>query len=280
MSREHCSCCAQLTAGGESGEVTKVGAEWLGWSGFVAHPNAPAGGGGPGHFAQAGPAREVGGDLGSPWRPGPAQLVPMQGAPAPTSANAAPVTVARSLGMLKAAQSALLDVNVDAEVIADGAGGSGGAHTSFSGGTQWSAPGYTPDKDRKIVRFDGKFTWRGTVILQTLYAAGARPNDVSCYGRGTTVADVRDRNITLGFHESCHRDDFVTHLTTQTLPDPPKLAIGMTEAEYRTATSTFRSALETYFKTMEKDSVAKTDEVGHRRSTWLQAKKCFRHLVP
>jgi hypothetical protein len=100
----------------------------------------------------------------------------------------------------------------------------------------------------------------GTVTIETIYAAGARPDDLSCYGRGTTDDDVRNRDITLGFHESCHRSDYVAYLGVHRLPDPPKLAIDMTVADFEKATAAFGKELKAYFKAMDAESVANTDE--------------------
>ena len=204
----------------------------------------------------------------------------LQGAPAPRPANLAPVTNPRSLGVLKSVQSDLMDVNVDAKIIADGTGARSGAVTSFTGGAAWAAPNYIQDRHHKIVEFTGKFTWRDTVTIQTIYAAGARPDDLSCYGRSTTDDDVRNRDITLGFHESCHRNDYVAYLGEHRLPDPPKLAIGMTVADYEKATAAFGKELKAYFKAMDAESVANTDEVGHCKSTWVRTRTCFQHTLP
>lgn len=265
---------------GKPGDEIRVTPDWMGWSGGVVHPDAPAGGGGPGGFARPTRAQADVGQLPDAWQPGPSQPVPLEGSPAPSAPKMPPATKPRSLGTLKSAQSGLLDVEVDATIVADGTGGSAGAETNFSGGQAWTAPGFSSDGKKKIVSFDGKFTWKGTVTIQTLYAQGSAPNDVSCYGRGTTGDDVRARNITLGFHESCHRDDYVAYLKANTLPDPPTLSVGMSESDYNTALADFGKALKAYFSAMKTDSAAQTDEVGYNRSKWLRTGKCFVHTVP
>ena len=63
---------------GKPGSATKVGSEWLGWRGTIAHPDSPAGGGGPGHFSRVRLAQREPGALPSPWRPGPLQPIPLQ----------------------------------------------------------------------------------------------------------------------------------------------------------------------------------------------------------
>jgi hypothetical protein len=87
-------------------------------------------------------------------------------------------------------------------------------------------------------------------------------------------------DVTLGFHESCHRADYVAYLKTNTLPDPPALAIGMTEGAYKAAVAAFRKALADYTKDMEQQSKSNTDEVGFKLSKHLATKKCFVHVVP
>lgn len=252
----------------------------MGWRGTIAHPDSPAGGGGPGHFSRVRLAQRDQGTLPDPARPGPLQSIPLQGAPAPRPANPAPGTNPRSLGVLKSVQTDLMDVKVDAEIVADGTGGRAGAVTSFTGGTAWTGPAPRHDSHSRIVQFVGKFTWHGTVTIQTVYAAGFGPNTLSGYGRGTTDSDVRNRDITLGFHESCHRADFVSHLRTVPLPDPPQLAVGMTMTAYNTAISAFDRKLHAYVTAMEAESATNTDEVGYRRSTWRSTNRPFRHTVP
>lgn len=276
MSRK---CTHEHARAGESGQVTRLGSEWSGWSERVAHPDAPAGGGGPGHFARS-PLGERDSDLPSPWTPAPAADIPLQGKPVPVKKKPAPVTVAKALGALKHVQDAMNDVHVDAEIVADGGDApKQGARTSFKGGTKFASPN-AKTKGKEIVSFTSKFVWKGTIKIQTAYAASADPNDVSCYGRGTTEQDVKAGKITLGFHESCHRADYEAYLKAHALPDPPTFSVGMTVGAYRQATRDFEAALASYFEKMESDSHAKTDEVGHRLSTRQATNQCYRHVVP
>jgi hypothetical protein len=202
----------------------------------------------------------------------------LTGARMPKAAQSPPVTKPRSLGVLKSVQSDWVDVKVEAEILADGSGSS--AKTSFNPGAGWSAPGYSTDAAQKIVGFTGKFTWHATITLQTVYAAPGDASKVSCYGRGTTDEDVRDGNVTLGFHESCHRSDFTSFLTGNPLPDPPALKLAMSEKEYKKQIKVFDEKLKAFFRTMNDQSEAGTDEVGHPKSAWLKTGKCYRHLAP
>jgi len=270
---ERCGCH------GESGDAMRVGSEWAGWSGRVAHPDAPVGGGGPGHFARM-PLGQSDSDLPSPWRPGPVTAIPLENKPAPATTKKAPVTSAEQLGVLKHVQDALFDVHVEAEIVADGGSAPAvGAETSFKGGGQFTSPSAST-AGKKIASFTSKFTWKGTIKIQTAYASDADANHVSCYGRGTTDEDVKAGNITLGFHESCHRDDYKSYLKANALPDPPKFAVGMTVDEYNQAHAGFDRAIKAYFAKMESESIAKTDEVGFRLSKRKATKKCFQHTIP
>jgi hypothetical protein len=186
------------------------------------------------------------------------------------------------LGVLKSAQDALRDVAVDAEIVANG---SGKPKTGSSAETRFalpsfSFPGAAFDGHGKITHFNGKFTWKGTIRIQTIFGPGSHPNDVSCYGRGTTDADVRMRDITLGFHESCHRGDYEAYLKANHLPDLPELSVGMSVKDYKAAESKFTKAFDAYSKAMSDQSVQQTDEVGNKLSTLKRTHQCFKHILP
>jgi hypothetical protein len=189
--------------------------------------------------------------------------------------------MARSLGVQKSVQNELMDVEIDAKIIADGNSSTAeqGAHTEFQV-PQWYAPGYGFDGSGKITQFDGKFTWKGTITIQTIYGGGASPSDVSCYGRGTTADDVRNRDITLGFHENCHRLDFESFLKSNPLPDPPDIRVGMAKRAFADEMERFKRELDDYRKSMDQDSARNTDEVGHAKSVWKRTGRCFVHQLP
>ncbi len=117
------------------------------------------------------------------------------------------------------------------------------------------------------------------MTLQTTYRPGRYPGDPSCYGRGTTDADVRARNITLGFHESCHRSDFESYLKAHPLP-LPDIGLGLTEAHCKAAMKAFEDALDAYFAASYAFSGVQTDEVGFTRSQATRTKRCFEHVLP
>ena len=164
---------------GIAGKATIVGREWLGWRGVIAHPNSPAGGGGPGHFVQPSLAQLHTATTPSPWAPGPLRATPLAGAPAPRPPNLPPHTNPGSLGIQKSVKTDLMDVQVDAKIVADGNGGdrpkTGFTHSHNR--IRW--PQYQADAHDKIVRLIGKVIWHDTITIQTVYPAGARPDQPS-----------------------------------------------------------------------------------------------------
>jgi len=265
------------SAGGESGDTEQADPSWAGWAGDLAHPGSPAGGGGPGGFTGSGPAVGVDGAAPAAGAPGPLLAVPMAGG-APTPPNPPPATNPRSLGSKKRVQNSLMDVAIDAKIVADGRSTSG-THTSFNTPT-WRAPGFRADGSGNITRFAGKFVWKGTIQIKTRYGAGANATQLSCYGRGTTDADVRTRDITLGFHENNHQQDYENYLSSHDLPDPPALRAGMSADDLQAEITRFGDELQAYTDAMEADSLGRTDEVGHRKSTWSSSGTCYVHRVP
>ena len=269
------------TAAGRPGTSVRVGNEWVGWTELVAHPNAPLGAGGPGNFSPRFPLNaNLESDLPSPSQPGPIGAVPLDTpTAAPTPANAPPVTNPASLGIIKEVQNEFTDYKIEGEVVADGSGGvPTGAKTSFS---QVSSTSPTYDSDAgKITKFQGKFTFKGTIKIQTKYAADSTADSLSCYGRGTTNTDVTNRDITLGFHESCHRADYQAYLKANTLPDPPPMSIGMKAADYDKAAAAFGTAIMKYYSDMHADSITKTDDVGFTLNKANKTNSCYVHVLP
>lgn len=236
---------------------------FVGWLGQIAHPDSPAGGGGPGEFTQV---RLEPGDkatVPAAGTRGPVQAIPLQGE-IPSPPNPPPATNPRSLGTLLQENSALRDVAIDAEVVADGTWEKSGARTTVSK-VPSKAP--IPDiEDGKVKAIKGKFEWRGTIRIQTLYGSGVEACLLSCYGRGTTDTDVQNRDITLGFHENNHQQDYVSYLKHIDLPALPALKVDMTKDEYYGEIDRFKEELEGpkgYYNKMQADSEASTDEVGY-----------------
>jgi len=269
------------TTAGRLGTCVHVGHEWTGWNRAVCHPQAPAGAGGPGHFAARTPLNiDAESDLLSPWRPGPTGVEPLDTpADQPKPPNPPPKTKALSLGVIKEVKGEFVDYKIEAEILDDGSGGvTTGADTDFSKPSS-KAPGYDSDGG-KITKFKGKFTFKGTIQIQTKYDAKTNASGLSCYGRGTTDTDVKNRDITLGFHESCHRADYEDYLKVHTLPYPPTMSIGMTVADYEKKAAAFVKALNQYWAHMKADSIQKTDEVGFTLSKADRINSCYVHLLP
>ncbi len=185
--------------------------------------------------------------------------------------------------MVKSIQDSLHDVSIELRILDDTTGAvtaGSAAHTQLTPPGAWSYPGYETDRHDKISAFTGKFEWKGVIEIQTTYKPGADPSDLSCYGRGTTPDDERTRDITLGFHESCHRLDYETFIKNNALPEPPTMQIGMTPKQYEAGTKAFEKAVDAYFEKASASSGAKTDEVGFRRSRALSTHQCFQHILP
>jgi hypothetical protein len=125
------------------------------------------------------------------------------------------------------------------------------------------------------------FTFKGTIQIRTRYASDANAKTLSCYGRGTTGTDVKNRDITLGFHESCHRADYEAYAKANALPDPPAMSVGMKAADYDAAAAAFVKVLNKYWADMTADSIKKkTDEVGFTLSKANKTNSCYVHEVP
>jgi len=264
---------------GRVGVAKRIGREWIGWSGCVASPKAPLGGGGLGNFAQEQPLKFSGGDLHSPWQPSPLGMTPNETQlKAPKPANDPPETTPGSIGVIKEIQNPFVDYKIEGAVIADGIKNTAVAVTDCVV-PESKSPEYD-SKDGKITKFFGKFTFKGTIQIQTFYRSGIKPTSVSCYGRGTTKRDVENRDITLGFHESCHRDDFTAYLKANALPDPPEMRIGMSVDAYEKATRDFKKSLEQFIADMKADTKAQTDEIGFTLSHSDATNSCYLHILP
>jgi hypothetical protein len=245
----------------------------------VTSPKAPLGGGGLGNFVPERPLKLSEGDLHSPWQPSPLGMNPNETqlkAPKPTKPP--PTSTPRSIGVIKEIQNAFVDYKIEGAVMADGVKNTAAAVTDFIV-PEHKSPEYD-SKDGKITNFCGKFTFKGTIQIQTFYCSGVKPTDLSCYGRGTTTRDVENRDITLGFHESCHRDDFTVYLKSNTLPDPPEMHIGMSVDVYEKATREFKRSLEQFFADMKADTKSQTDEVGFTLSHSDATNSCYLHILP
>ncbi|HEU5409265.1 MAG: hypothetical protein H8K07_08650 [Nitrospira sp.] len=263
---------------------------WLGWSEHYAHPDSPLGGGGPGKFRIAGP---------SGLRINPSSTIPisyMQSAKYPyeladmQAGNAEPASAGKSVSQqpppktvprkssVMSQKNEFLDIKVDVEVLPDGPGEAlpKDAQTKFdTPNVKYQLPKYEyieKNKRRTVTKLVSKFTITGTITIQTLYLATASPKSISAYGRGTTKEDIEAGNTSLGFHESCHREDFLRYLKEQLLPIF-KGKVGMTVVEYKKAEVQFQNDWYQYWDNMDDDSERRTDEVGKKKSDYLKARQ-------
>lgn len=244
----------------------RVAPEWIGHDAQVAHPSAPLGGGGPGYFRRAGPMNHDAHDELLPHTESPAaplltpgdlapaielQNASVKAQPAPVVTQASTTTVGR------------LDIVVDV----DGSGGTRpvGAVTtpvlSHSGSV------------RKAISPDGKTIVRAInekkfkVVIQTIYHQG-KPGDGSKYGRGKAPADQAMGNVTLGFHESCHRADLVNFFSNVAQPEL-KVRENMPVADFDLAFKAYMAAWKALEAAAEADSELKTDEVDPKKSNYV-----------
>ncbi|MBA3715376.1 MAG: hypothetical protein H0W76_23465 [Pyrinomonadaceae bacterium] len=123
------------------------------------------------------------------------------------------------------------------------------------------------------------FQWRGSIQIQTIYKRKANANGYSCYGRGTTQGDAVKGQVTLGFHEWCHRQFLVDYLEDHPLP-LPVLKAGMTQDQFKEEMERFERAAHEYDRTVRRLNEQSVDEVGHTRSRYVQTQRCYTHTLP
>ena len=260
-----------------------AGDPWRGWNADVAHRSAPAGGGGPGEFRDA---PFLGRDLDlflpppHPQAPATRYLVldGSTGQPAPDQPKSAPHQPPPPTEPVKTVirkeMGGGVDVELVVEVLADGRSPDdalSGARTSFdSSGIAWSTPGYKSSVQggtQIVTGLTGGFSLKGTIKIQTVYGPTASEDQRSAYGRGTTADDETAGNTSLGFHESCHRADYLAYLKNNPLPRFTG-RIGMSVTAYQHTADLFKQSLQRYFDEMKKDSIRRTDEVGYPLSDY------------
>jgi hypothetical protein len=176
---------------------------------------------------------------------------------------------------VKVLKNGQADIAVFVEVVADGQSRDAslkGAHTSHNlSGVEWKTPGFEFQErggGKKVVtKVTAPLQIKGTIVIQTVYGPGASPTDPSAYGRGTTPEDEEAGHVSLGFHESCHRADYLRFLRTQPLP-AFRGKVGMSRADYEEAAAEFDRKMKEFFKRLERDSFNRTDEVGYKKSAF------------
>lgn len=233
---------------------------WIGASGLVAHPAAPLGGGGLGFFHGAnvlGTESDFGDPVPHPQAPLVRNLDPIllddKAEQLEEASQLPPPIVAADL------KKTVNGIEITVKADKTNAKGISGANTAMSldGGT-------TPDvefddKTKKITKILGPLP-AITGTIETQY--GSSRDGKSAYGRGTTDDDKKKGNTSLGFHESCHRQD---HLDFVQANAPPKFGgkVGLTKEDWEKETDKYEKAVEAYAKKSDQNTLNKTDEVGN-----------------
>ncbi|MFO0945589.1 MAG: hypothetical protein U1D30_06545 [Planctomycetota bacterium] len=261
---------------------------WVSSSGRVANPNAPLGCGGPGRFRSP---SSLGSDengldpIHHPDSPVGRKLIPgtdekqrliEDGVPfdqskeldvktiEETPANAPPATQPTSFKITKKAGN--VDIDVEVKLVADG--------KDNKAGREWNAkcqmdpskikhsyPQVMLDDNNIVTDIVGSAFIKGTVTIQVLYGANAKPTARAAYGRGTTPDDIKNGDVTVGFHESKHVADFINWFKTKDFPAFTGKK-GMTETKFNEVGDAWEAAVLKYFEDAETDTKKKTDEVG------------------
>jgi hypothetical protein len=239
------------------------------------HPNAPAGGGGPGRFRDAqclnGAASAACAD--TPASRNSAPKTPAAKPPPKAVTKPPPPTRPRKSTVLKRATKHE-DIELYVEVVEDTSNSSLDSSqaetTSNWADVQTTTPAYDyvdKGKQQIVSAINGKVEIKGTITVQTAYGSDAKPTDTSQYGRGTTSADEKSGQTTLGFHENNHQQDYLNYLANHPLPEFTG-KIGMTVDQYQAAADRFQQAMTKYQQAMEADSEQRTDQVGYTKSTF------------
>jgi hypothetical protein len=256
------TACRGETAQETHTPFNQVADPWVSSGGNdVAHPNSARGGGGPGDSKAA--------------RPLGLTTDPFDTFPHPSSPDSKKIDPnligdkAEELGEVDpqpppvVATDQTKTINgVAVTIKKDATGGSGtGAKTSLSMDAGEKPGADTDEAGKKITKVTGPAP-KITASIQTTYASGASPSGKSAYGRGTTDDDKKKGNVTLGFHESCHRQDHQDYIKNHALPVFGGKA-GQSVDDYNAAYDTYVEAVATYQGASDTNSFNVTDEVGN-----------------
>ena len=256
-----------ITDPGHEGSLGSLEALWSGWLGGLAHPDSPAGGCGPGGSSQPGPlgSHRLGRSrdhLSLHPRSPAVRFAPMNlGSPSGKGSKPSKAATETKPESLKVKSG---DQEITVEILRDGR-----ARTiADENGRQRT----------DMAKTRPKWSWKTgsngrpqiTIKIQTTYASKAQSWQPSAYGRGTTDADKAAGNTTLGFHESCHRRDYIGYLEEHPLP---------TYSQDR-GEQDFNTAIQSYIDDMETDSLNKTDETGTTKAEERQAEQAGRRYAP
>jgi hypothetical protein len=108
------------------------------------------------------------------------------------------------------------------------------------------------------------------IVYGTVGGVRVKPEEEASWGRGTTAGDAAAKDITVGFHESCHRDDYIAHLKANLPIQSAGFRVGMSVADFDAEVDRIGAAIDSWFKDAETASRAKTDETGNTMADYLK----------
>ncbi len=285
---------------------------WVGSNGTPAHPDSPAGGGGPGFF-DTGIAGLSGNDSsiiphpGSPvgreyqLRQGDIDKLNGGGVALDTNVkitetkvarNDPPATVAGTFAGAKRS-STTDEIAVTVVVEADGTDSKRPDH-AYIEMKQTNDFAVVPEFDVDVdkvndkgeitqkgtgkVTLKGKVTFKPTVTLKIYYGTNVSAKSPSAYGRGTTDEDVKKLDTTLGFHEACHLADSKAYFAAVgKLPKSFPSLTFKSENDLKAAVAAYEKSFEPYFDNDRIESKAKTDEVGDTLAAYVAKHPGYDH---
>jgi hypothetical protein len=230
---------------------------WLNAEGLVTHPNAPQNSSGFGSgsgVGTLGTLADAGDGLPHPQSPTSKYMDPQLLADKAEALAATPQPPP-VVGADSVVNVGGIDVTIEKDRT--GVWGVSGGVTSLK-----FDPGSRPDADTTPDNHILKITGPMPVITATIGTKyGDDPTGDSAYGRGTTPDDKQAGNTTLGFHESCHRQDHLKFIADHPLP---KFGgkVKMTVTQWETAWTTYLAAIDAYYHAADASSEKLTDEVG------------------
>jgi len=255
-------CRGEVAKDEDPAPLVTVSDPWVSSDGAnVAHPNAARGGGGPGDSKGARPL----GLSNDPFETFPHPL-------APDSKKLDPALIGDKAEQLDAVEQQPAPVvstdetktinGVSVTIQKDGSSGFGdGAKTKLAMDAGERPDADTDEAGAKITKVTGSAP-KITATIKTTYGSGASASGKSGYGRGTTNDDKAKGNTSLGFHESCHRQDHQDFIKNHPLPKFGGKA-GQTVQQYQDAYTAYVEAVATYAGQSDTNSFNLTDEIGN-----------------
>lgn len=255
---------------------------WVGSSGDVAHPESPRGGGGTGNFRLPG---TVDGDgkqsvtipqpntlMGRNHVLSEEEVLALEESKKPQpKKNPPPKTKPKTIFRKAAKNIHNVEVDLTIKILNDltgqtdvpsGRAKAGPVFDSMTAGFEWAE--IAVDKaTKKVIAVAGVNKLQGLIELQIRYASGVKPDQKTAYGRGTTASDIAKGDITIGFHEHCHIDDWLGYLKSKDLPLEFEGKVGMTTTEYQQKQQDLEDKFQQFIHAGDALTLSQTDEVGN-----------------